>query len=351
MSILRRIHGVSVRVSSADCRFLAYCGRFSAAFPEAPDRVNADMDVQIESGVSFHANPGICQRQWGSDVKQRDDSITLCAHPSAGVFCDISEHQRDGSQHIICYFLVARARRILNLLRNRRAAENQRYMTMIRQAVVLPVLARLLHTQGLLTLHASVVALQGQAIALTGLNGCGKSGLALHLVTRHGFSFLSDNFALIDPATGVAHAFPEPIRVGSREREEAQGFFAGEDYAFGKWQLSPLPQKVCPAAPIGCLVKIHIGERFAIREVEAGPFADDLDSFHRFLGETPEYSWPQLYYQMRYGINLGQAADTARHQLCSKVPCFEMEIPRAATSEQRYQEAARWIASELAKPS
>lgn len=63
-----------------------------------------------------------------------------------------------------------------------------------------------------LLLHASVVERDGRALLMTGESGAGKSTLAALLTTR-GWRLMGDEFALIDPATGLVHAFPRLVSL------------------------------------------------------------------------------------------------------------------------------------------
>ncbi|MGN6277610.1 MAG: HprK-related kinase A [Sphingomonas sp.] len=63
-----------------------------------------------------------------------------------------------------------------------------------------------------LLLHASTVERDGRALLMTGLSGAGKSTLAALLGAR-GWRLMGDEFALVDPATGLIHAFPRLVSL------------------------------------------------------------------------------------------------------------------------------------------
>ncbi|WP_298669628.1 HprK-related kinase A [uncultured Sphingomonas sp.] len=63
-----------------------------------------------------------------------------------------------------------------------------------------------------LLLHAATVERDGRVIVLTGESGAGKSTLAALLATR-GWRLMGDEFALLDPETGLLHAFPRLVSL------------------------------------------------------------------------------------------------------------------------------------------
>jgi HprK-related kinase A len=63
-----------------------------------------------------------------------------------------------------------------------------------------------------LLLHASSVEKDGRVLLMTGHSGSGKSTLAAILGER-GWRLMGDEFALLDPATGLLHAFPRAISL------------------------------------------------------------------------------------------------------------------------------------------
>ena len=63
-----------------------------------------------------------------------------------------------------------------------------------------------------LLLHASVVERDGRALVMTGISGAGKSTLAA-LLSRRGWRLMGDEFALVDPETGLIHPFPRLVSL------------------------------------------------------------------------------------------------------------------------------------------
>lgn len=63
-----------------------------------------------------------------------------------------------------------------------------------------------------LLLHAATVEREGRALILTGESGAGKSTLAA-LLGERGWRLMGDEFALVEPATGLLHAFPRAISL------------------------------------------------------------------------------------------------------------------------------------------
>lgn len=75
-------------------------------------------------------------------------------------------------------------------------------LTEARAILMGPVQAVLWHQRGLLPLHASVVRVNGGALALAGPSGVGKSTLAATLALR-GHDVTADDICIIDAANGI----------------------------------------------------------------------------------------------------------------------------------------------------
>ncbi len=83
-----------------------------------------------------------------------------------------------------------------------------------------------------LLLHASSVERDGKVLIMTGESGSGKSTLSA-LLGERGWRFMGDEFALIDPQTGLAHAFPRPVSLKNQAISVMQD-------AAGEARLGPL---------------------------------------------------------------------------------------------------------------
>ena len=146
-----------------------------------------------------------------------------------------------------------------------------------------------------LQLHAATMCYKGQGIILAGNSGDGKSTLAAGLITR-GFTYLSDEFALIHPETLSLHPFPKALCIKSGSFETikelnlplwrrrhyvkalkgAVGYVRPSDFASGD---APQP---CPIRYV-VFPKYIAGEKPRLYSVSAGKTAFSLaaHSFNR----------------------------------------------------------------------
>lgn len=77
---------------------------------------------------------------------------------------------------------------------------------------------------GLLVVHAAVVERDGRALVLPGFPGAGKSTLSAALTHLAGWRLLSDELALLDPASGLLLPHPRPISLKNRSIEVVAAF-------------------------------------------------------------------------------------------------------------------------------
>ena len=99
-------------------------------------------------------------------------------------------------------------------------------------------------------IHAGAVAYKGKVVILPGRSYAGKSTLTLALVER-GAEYFSDEYAVVNPLTGLVEPFPRPCHLRNRGQVDlASGVtllpkplgwvFALEYVANGGWSAKPM---------------------------------------------------------------------------------------------------------------
>lgn len=85
------------------------------------------------------------------------------------------------------------------------------------------------HVYEFLVMHAAVLARNGEALILPGPPGSGKSTLCAALAFR-GWRLLSDEFALIDVASGVIFPLPRPVGLKEQSIEVIRAFASEAEF-------------------------------------------------------------------------------------------------------------------------
>ncbi len=175
-----------------------------------------------------------------------------------------------------------------------------------------------------LLLHAASVERDGRVLILTGESGSGKSTLSA-LLGLNGWRFLSDEFVLIDPVTGLAHPFPRPVSLKNASIGVIERLVAGD-------RLGPLitgtpkgtirhlrPDDAAiaamdvPARPAH-IVFPRFGHSRAVRPVPPG------ETFVRLTQASTNY------------VALCEAGFTALAGLVTSVPAQAIDYPDTATA-------------------
>ena len=179
-----------------------------------------------------------------------------------------------------------------------------------------------------LLLHAASIEREGRAVILTGLSGSGKSTLAALLMLR-GWRLLGDEFALLDPGTGLLHPFPRPVSLKNESvaAVAAAAGRAGAATRFGPWlrgtpkgdirhlvpDAASLAAMTRPARPVAVLFP-RWGFEPATRAVAPS------EVFVRLTQASTNY------------VALGEAAFRALTTLATQVPATAIDYPDADTA-------------------
>jgi len=174
-----------------------------------------------------------------------------------------------------------------------------------------------------LLLHASAVERDGRAVLMTGVSGAGKSTLATLLAAR-GWRFMGDEFALLDPATGLLHAFPRLISLKNAAIPAAEA--AWPDARMGPLMaatpkgdirhmvpdvraIAAMDQPATPAL----LLFPRYGDAAAVRPVPPA------EAFVRMTQASTNY------------VALGEAGFTAMTRLIAQIPAVAIDYPDGAS--------------------
>jgi len=174
-----------------------------------------------------------------------------------------------------------------------------------------------------LLLHASAVERDGRAVLMTGVSGAGKSTLATLLAAR-GWRFMGDEFALLDPATGLLHAFPRLISLKNAAIPAAEA-------AWPDARMGPL----MAATPKGD-IRHMVPDARAIAAMDQ-PATPALLLFPRY-GDTaavrpvpPAEAFVRMTQASTNYVALGEAGFTAMTRLIEQVPAVAIDYPDGAS--------------------
>lgn len=175
-----------------------------------------------------------------------------------------------------------------------------------------------------LLIHAATVERGGCALLMTGESGAGKSTLAALLMAR-GWRLMGDEFALIDPASGLVHAFPRLVSLKNESVAEVAGALPE-----GRW--GPLLRDT-PKGDIRHLVPD--ARALAAMDVPARPA---LLLFPRFGAATaerrmlPGETFVRLTQASTNYVAMGEPGFDALIGLVRRVPVRAIDYPDTATA-------------------
>jgi len=186
-----------------------------------------------------------------------------------------------------------------------------------------------------LLLHAGVVERGGRALILTGESGAGKSTLAA-LLGERGWRLMGDEFALIDPATGLLHPFPRAVSL----KNEAIGLFP--DLTAERWGPS------LAGTPKGTIRHLRPSPDAILRMTEPARPALLLFPRYGFKEKVREIGQAEIFVRMTQAstnyVNLGEAGFTALTGFVGKTPARAVDYPDGpaamALVERLWQELA-----------
>jgi HprK-related kinase A len=175
-----------------------------------------------------------------------------------------------------------------------------------------------------LLLHAATVERDGRCLILTGESGSGKSTLSV-LLGANGWRFMGDEFALIEPATGLAHPFPRPASLKNESLVAIAGEIPGQ-------RLGPL----LTGTPKGTICHVvPDGNALAAMDVPAQPAAIVFPRFglpRDVRAVAPSETFVRLTQASTNYTALGERGFDALTRLVEGVPAIAVDYPDTGTA-------------------
>lgn len=167
-----------------------------------------------------------------SSVKRNASQLRI-EHQYLGstTFIDISYTDSHSPHKISIHFLPSFVFSILNLV-SRNLLLKQLYQTIIKLYIEQTFYWMIAKDANLECLHASAVEKDGAVEIFAGMNGVGKTRLALSKVFKEDYSLFSDNYILV--GKDVAYFSPDSVRIDLKTSTELEVPIQ-KDFGFGKY--------------------------------------------------------------------------------------------------------------------
>lgn len=160
--------------------------------------------------------------------------------------------------------------------------KRQLFQLLIKKYVEQALLGYLVTQTEVQCLHAAAIEKDGQAVVLAGLNGVGKSSLALHLIHEQGYRLLADNYVLIQD--GQALKTPDSVRLKPDSIQQL-GLQAGELFGFEKYRITDQNWSQLEAVPIKSIWLVERGTSWQLAPAEAGDIHGQIYQRQQLFGE------------------------------------------------------------------
>lgn len=166
----------------------------------------------------------------------------------------------------------------------------------MRWAIHFPVFTRLQYQRGWRLLHSSAVVKDGEALVFCGLNGVGKSTLAVYLARERGYELMTDNFLLV--GDGTVFGFPEVVRLSPAAAERMDFDSVWDNPVYDKYHVDPETIGAELRATPAAFFLINRGNTLETQRVDSLRSWETMQNLHSYLGEFPEHSylglWPHV---------------------------------------------------------
>lgn len=209
---------------------------------EQSDNSDTDLSVMWHTGSNPYQDL-LWEQVQTADLKKRKKISFFIAQTDFGTFSKICYSTPEGN----LYFVLSPCKTELWITRNETISNIN-----LESYFVGPMLGSILRLRGVLCLHASVIEIQGKAVAFLGAKRSGKSTTAASFASK-GYRVLADDVAVITENGGNFYIEPGYSKLRLRQKtaevihpEEASSLPLV--YSFGDSFYSTLGEKFCDSS-------------------------------------------------------------------------------------------------------
>ena len=165
------------------------------------------------------------------------------------------------------------------------------YQIILRLSLYAPLFYLFEQYKGYFVMHAAGVSGNKRNIILSGLNGIGKTTLALAFAAR-GYRFLGDNYLLYDANT--VYAFPESIRVSSKIAQDFGLTSSPNVKLYGKYIIRANSLNLLAEMNPNIFLIVVRGPTGKIDSISLEKALELMFAQGEYLAEYPEYTFMGL---------------------------------------------------------
>lgn len=278
------VHGVKVLVQSEDKDFQGMVRGNYSVFEE-DYKENSDINIDFIYGSKEGKRLVTLDDTWhkiGSTVYYREKEIYTNMY-----YVEVHAQYENEKLKISSQVKVPASKSFRRKLTGRTHRKYNELLYAMRTSVHFPIFWFLERKRGMCLMHASAVTDEKNTLIFVGLDGSGKTSLALHKLSS-GYRFMTDNFLLFD--SKKLYAFPEAVRL-EREMAERLGFKPDSKEIFGKLHFTLPKEKIALEAVPTAVFFTYFGKKTEVKEVSLEYLDSLLPKIHDYLQEFHSYSY------------------------------------------------------------
>ena len=322
-SVKLDVHGVRCQVTSSEDGFLDFVRDNYHPFITSDDAVAPALQVTfLGTRSGFAPRTDLVDKSGLAYLGSGIYTGKATLYWESPRVCILVE-RRESQVVLVAVYYERKDQSIRKLVGHKPFVQNA-YQLVMRYIVHFPVLTLLRQREGVCIVHAASVETDGRGLIFAGLNGVGKSTIAMFLVLKQGYRSLADNFTLLNAHN--IYGFPEVSRFAPKSLD-LLGIGTREGrVAFGKKHFSLDRDLIALKARPEVLFIVKQGCDLARRELSLEDATRFLSTSHRFVAEFPEYSYIAFAHFLDEHVLSGNAGENLEAAL-ENLDIFSLTYP------------------------